>query len=229
MSLPNTTLWGNILPGGIPGELADGSIDTTQVIDDLLPTLHTADRAGLTFWTEGDLIQWLDEALKRLSRVAGVFVGRWTNVLTVAGQLIYSLPPRHVCTLHVSYQATPLRPAASLELEAKDPSYQTTQGTPDHWYQDLQGGLVFGVVPVPNTSDQPLPIIYNGFPETLDAAKQNTLVAAPPPLKGYLAMCVLAEALGREGESEMPDVAKHCAGRISMYEQIFAAYYGKGI
>lgn len=229
MSLPNTTRWDDILPGGVAGALADGSLDTTQVIDDLLPSLHAGSRADLVFWSGGDLIQWMDEALKRLSRVACVFVGRSADILSVASQAAYSLPDRHVATLHMSYLATPMRPAGTLELEMRDPAYQTTAGTPDHWYQDLQGGATFGVAPVPDTSDDAMPIIYEGYPETLDAGQQNTLVAAPPPLKGYLAMCVLEQAYGREGELEMPDVAAHCRARREMYESIFAGYYGMGM
>jgi hypothetical protein len=229
MSLPDSTLAGSILPGGLSGELPDGSLDTTQVIDELLPSLHAGSRADLTFWTEGDLIQWLDEALKRLARVACVFVGRTASILTVAGQAAYSLPQRHISTLHVSHLDTAIRPAGTMELEAQNPAYQTAQGTPAYWYEDLQGNAVFCLAPVPDTSDEPLPMIYEGWPDALDAGKQQTMVAAPPPLKGYLAMCVLAAAYGREGEMEMPDVAAHCKERVAMYDQIFQSYYGAGL
>jgi hypothetical protein len=229
MSLGNTTLWGSLLPGGLAGESSDGSLDTTAVIDGLLWTLHAGSRADLTFWSEGDLIQWMDEALKRLSRVACVFVGRDASILTVETQATYTLPARHIATLHMSHVTTPMRPAGTMELEALDTAYQTTAGTPARWYQDLQGAVTVGLAPVPDTSDEALPIIYEGYPDTLDAGKQNTLVAAPPPLKGYLAMCVLAEAYGRESEIESPDIAAHCRGRVALYEQIFTSYYGAGV
>lgn len=229
MALGNTTLWGSILPGGVAGELPDGGIDTTQVIDDLLPSLHAATRADLTFWTEGQLIQWMDEALKRLARVACVFVGRAANTLTVAAQATYTLPPRHVATLHASYLAAQLRPSGTRELEARDPAYQTTAGTPAYWYQDLQGNTAIGLAPVPDTSDQAIPMIYEGWPPELDAGRQNTLVAAPPPLKGYLAFSILAQVYGTEGEMEMPDLAAHCRARRDLYDQLFVSYYGKGI
>lgn len=228
MSLGNTALWGDILPGG-PTESASGSIDTTQVIDELLPLLHAGSRADLTFWTEADLIQWLDEAVKRLARVACVFVGRSASIRSVDEQATYDLPVRHVSTLHVSYVTTSLRPAGTLELEALDAGYQTGRGTPARWYQDLQGDATFGLAPVPDTNDDPIPVIYEGWPPELDGGGQNTLLSAPPPIRGYLAMCVLAAAYGREGECEMPDVAAHCRGRIQMYDQIFQSYYGAGV
>lgn len=45
-----------------------GEIQTTGVIDQLLPSLHADSRANLYFWSEADLIQWMDEALKGLAR-----------------------------------------------------------------------------------------------------------------------------------------------------------------
>lgn len=227
MSLANTTLWGDVLPGGPLQDSQSGNLDTTQVIDELLPSLHAAARKDLTWWTEGDLIQWMDESLKRLSRVACVFAGRAASTLTVPGQAAYALPPQHIATLEMSYAATSLNPANQLELEARDPNYATAPGAPDSWYQDLLGGAVVALAPVPD-EEQPLGQIYAGWPPALDAGKQQTLVAAPAPLKGYLAMCALKEAYGREGEAEAPDIAQHCEARMAMYEQIFQAYYGKG-
>lgn len=229
MSLLNTTLWGSLLPGGTGTDAPDGSLDTTEVIDHLLPDLHAESRAALTFWAEAELIRWLDEGLKRLSRIACVFVGRDTSILTVAGQAAYNLPARQVATLHVSLEAAPLRPANMLELEMRDPAFASAEGTPDHWYEDNLGAAKVALAPVPDTVDLSVPVIYAGWPPEIDAGKQNTMVEAPAPLKAYLAMCALAEAYGQEGEMEMPDVAAHCRGRMAMYEQLLASYYGEGI
>lgn len=226
----NTTLWGDLLPGGATDDLP-GNLDTNQVIDGILPDLHAINRADLApWWSEAELYQFLDEALKRLSRVACVFVGRQGALpLTVAGQFNYALPPQHVATLHISYATTPLRPGNQLELEMRDPDFQTAPGTPDHWYEDLLGMEAFGVTPVPDTSDVPMPVIYEGWPTEIDAGGKQSFVAAPPPLKGYLGMCILAEAYGNEGEMEAPDIAKHCRGRMDLYEQAFRTYYGAGM
>ena len=204
-----------------------GDIDTTEVIDSLLPALHTDTRANLYWWTEADLIQWMDEALKRLARQAAVFVERSTDLVSSAGTAIYDLPERHEATLHVSYVTTPLRPAGTIDLEGRDPAYQTVPGTPDHWYEGLQGDFTIGLTPVPVESGDAIPLICAMYPPDLDIAKVNTLVTAPYPLKGYLSLSVLAEAYAREGEMEMQDLAQHCRARAGMYEQMFAQYYGK--
>lgn len=238
MPLFNTTLWGSILPGEIAGN-GDGSLDTTQVIDGILWTLHAGSRDDLVFWTEGDLIQWMDEAVKRLSRVACVFVGRDTSITSRNGEATYTLPDRHIATLHVSYNSasggtlTPLRPAGTMELEALDDDYQTNPvgsgDVPKRWYEDLLGSTTIGVAPLPDTDDDPIPVIYEGYPDTLDAGKQNRFISAPPPVKGYLAMCVLEAAYTRESEIESVDIAAHCKARREMYEAAFVSYYGAGM
>jgi len=204
-----------------------GEIDTTQVITELLPALHADSLGTLYFWTEAELLQWLDEALKKLARKTMIFVERSIATATAADTATYPLPPRHLATLHVTYDSSSLQPATQVELEARDEEYATTPGAPDHWYEDKLGLATIGVTPVPE-EEKPLPIIYSVFPPTLDASQFSTLfVQAPAPLKGYLAMAALAKAYGREGESEMPDLAQHCAARLQLYEAICEQYYGK--
>lgn len=205
-----------------------GDLDTTQVINDILPTLHAASTGDLYWWQLSDLIEYMDEALKRLARKAGVFVKRSSSLSSSAGSSSYPLPDDHVAVLHVSYGTAPLRAANQLELEARDPDYQSTPGTPDHWYLDELGDYIIGFCPVPNHGGDTMPIIYTAEAAALDNAQDNTLVTAPEPLKGYLTMCILREAYGREGEMEMPELAQHCSGRIQMYEAMMADYYGSG-
>jgi len=204
-----------------------GEIDTTQVVTELLPSLHSDSRANLTFWSEADLIQWMDESVKRLSRKTMTFVERDASIVTAGGTATYPLPTREVVPLHVSYDSVPLRPAAMIEMEARDPAFQVTEGTPDHWYADRLGMATVGLAPVPNDA-KTLAVIGIMLPPELDAGKSNTLLQAPAPLKGYLAFSVLASAYGREGESEMPDLAQHARARVQMYEDILTQYYGRG-
>ena len=233
MSLYDTTLWGDLLPGGT-GEAVGGEIDITQVIDEILPSLHATNRANLHHWTEAELLEYADDCLKRLSRIACVFVGRAASTLTVAAQATYLLPARHVSTLHVSHVTRPLRPANRMELEMKDAAYQTTAATADapisHWYQDHLGlltGARFGLTPVPAASDEAIPVIYEGYPVQINSGQ--TLVAGPPPLKAYIAMWIIHRAYAKEGESEMPDVSAHCRARCELFEQMMIQYYGKGM
>ena len=203
-------------------------IDTSAVIDGVLPDLHADSRSDLAFWTFADLVGYEDEALKRLARLMGIFVNRTVIATTTPAQASYTLPLQHVATLHVSYDTTPLRPGNMSELESRDPDFRTVLGTPDHWYEDLVGSPAIAVTPVPEFSTS-LAAVYTAWPPDLDAAESNHTLAAPAPLKSYLAMAVIAAAYSEEGESEMPDIAQHCKGRMAMVEQALAGYYGRGI
>jgi hypothetical protein len=204
-------------------------VDTTAVIDGILPDLHAASRADLVFWDPTDLIRWCDECVKHLARLAPVFAIRDTSLATAANTPTYALPPRHVATMHVSVGTSSLRPANANELEGLNPAFRTDQGPPARWYEDtLPGsGALVGLAPVPAAAGAAIPVVYASFPPEVDVAGSNTLVPAPPPVKGYMAMYILAEAYQIEGESEMPDVAAHAKGRLQLYEQAFAQYFGK--
>jgi hypothetical protein len=131
----------------------------------------------------------------------------------------------------VSVDGFPLRPANTLEMEARDDGFRTTPcispNPPTDWYEDMVGVDAIAFAPVP-ADELPLARIYEGWPPTLDAGGQQTLVAAPGPLKGYLTFAVLGEAYGKEGMAEAPEIAAHCKGRAAMYEALFTQYYGAG-
>lgn len=200
-------------------------IDTTDVINSILPDLHSDNMADLVFWDQDKLINWADECVKQLSRISKLFVLRDTGISVTAGTASYPLPVRHVATVHVSLGTASLRPANMAELEGLDPAFRTTPGTPARWYEDNLGMAPIALAPVPVASGT-LPVVYASFPPQLDVGQVNTLVPAPPPLKGYIANYILAEAFQQEGESEMPDVAAHCKGRLQLYEQAFQQYFG---
>lgn len=204
-----------------------GEINTTAMLTALLPSLHADSFADLNFWTQADLINHTDEALKRLARICPMFVVRDTSITTAGGTPIYSLPSSQVSTIHISLLTTPLRPAAVIDLEARDEQFQSTPGTPDHWYEDdLMLGTV-GLVPVP-VQAAPLPVICSEYPPDLDVGQLNVLVQAPAPVGIYLSFAVLGAVYGEEGESEQPDLAKHCAARAAMLEEVLQSYFGKG-
>jgi hypothetical protein len=203
-----------------------GEIQTTAVLDQLLPDLHSDSYANLTFWTQAQLINFMDEAAKQLSRNTMLFVERDTSKTTANATGTYALPSRHNTTLHVSYGATPLRPSTTIEMESRDQGYTTTPGTPDHWYEDDMNVASIALAPVP-TSASPLPMICSMYPPDLDTGQVNTLLQAPAPVAIHLAFYVLARAYGKESESEESDVSQHAAAKVALLEQVFAHLWGE--
>jgi len=202
-----------------------GEINTSTVLDNLLPDLHSDSYANLTFWTQAQLIDFEDQGAKQLSRAAMLFVERDTSKTTIIGGRTYSLPARHNATVHVSYGSTPLRPATTIEMEARDPAFETTAGDPDHWYEDNLDATIIGLAPVPNAAGS-LPMICSVYPPDLAT---TPLLQAPAPVAIYLTYYVLAKAYGKESETEEPDLAQHCAAKAALMEQLFLHYYGEGL
>jgi|SRR5215467_5014158 len=203
-----------------------GEINTTAVLDNLLPDLHADSYANLTFWTQAQLIAFEDQAAKQLSRAAMLFVERDTSKTTINGTRTYSLPARHNATIHVSYATVPLRPATTIEMEARDEEFETTAGPPDHWYEDNLDSTLIGLAPVPDSAAS-LPMVCSVYPPDLDGI--NTLLQAPAPVAIYLTYFVLAKAYGKESETEEPDLAQHAAANVALFEQLFLHYYGEGL
>jgi hypothetical protein len=204
-----------------------GEVNTVTVLAQLLPTLHADSMGDLAWWTQSELIQYMDESVKSLSHLAQWNVERDSTTNTAASTATYPLNPRNLATLYVSYGTSPLRAAAQIEMEARDSGYQTTPGTPDHWYLDKLGNLTIGLAPVP-TAAVSLPVVASCYPPDLDVAQVNTLVQAPAAMGIYLSFATLAKAYGHEGESEIRDVAAHCRAQCRLLEQVFQGYFGRG-
>ena len=228
MSTGDTGLWGGVVPGGPFDPL--GGIDRQVVLDAILPTLHADTVANLTFWTESQLYEWMDEALKRLARVTGIFVGRDVSQATVPGQSSYTLPYNHVSTYHVSLGAAPLRPANTLELEMRNPIYRIAsadaENPPSHWYEDLEGNKAIGITPVP-VAVAPVNLIVAAWPTMIPAA--GAIVQAPQLVAQYVAFFVIHMALSGEDEAAAPDVASAAKSMCDLLEQTFKSYWGQGL
>lgn len=205
-----------------------GEINTTAVTDRLLPDLHSDTYANLTFWSQAQLINFMDEAAKHLSRSSMMFVERDTSQNTAPGTPSYTLPSRHNATVHVSVGGVPMRPGTTVEMEARDQGFQTTPGTPDHWYEDDQATTAISLCPVPNFVAQ-LAMVCSMFPPDLDQAQLNVLLQAPAPVAIHLQYSVLAKAYGKESETEEPDLAQHCQAHVALLEQLFTHLYGEGL
>ncbi len=215
----------SLLPGESDANPASTLIAQTAITAFLLAPLHSGTLGDLVMWTECELIQWIDAAVKKLARTAGIFAGRSLDTVTAQGTATYALPAQHISTLHASYDARPLRPASTGELAARDSKWQTRQDSPQRWYQDAIGLGLIGLAPVPDDA-QPLWIIYHGWPQTVDCAGANTTVPLLACLEPYIELEVIAAAYTKEGDGYAPDIAQAARSLAGIYEGAARAYWG---
>lgn len=200
----------------------------TTIISNLLPRLHASSTANLVHWTNGELTAFGDESIKRLGREVGVFLARGTISLS-NGTAQYSLPSRHVSTVRVTHNGIPLIPSSTDELEYLNSAYLTTTGTPTHFYQDKQGFAKISFYPVPNTAAAALTlsITYHEWPAELDSGGANVTIPGPLPIAGdYIQARVHAEAVGKESDGAIPEVAAFLNQKLEMLQVIIADYWG---
>ena len=203
------------------------SVELTEVLAELLPVLHARVEADLSFWTKEELYAWLDEELKKLAR-KGVFIVK-NSITIVAGTATYSTPTRHVSTLHVAFNNKALRDATTDVLEAGDPSYQTTPGTPTHWYPDRIGFNKIGLWPVPNAAAillaSTVEVIYHEYPAAPDGFG-TVSIPVPSPVADAMEVGVLIEAYAKVSDSMCPEISGHLRELMKLENEVMESLWG---
>lgn len=210
--------------GGGQGPVA-AAVDLRLAIADVETALNAAGAGDLAQWTEADLWEWFDEAAKRLARGFGVFVERDASTAIALNVANYTLPARHLSTIHASIAGVSLYAVNVQELEAKDAAWVETQGPTDSFLMDTAGMTAARVYPAPDAfTTGALALIFHRFPPAVTVS--NYTLSAPAVIRDYFAWHALAEARGRQSDAKMPEVAEHFAKRAGLLEQVIAEYWG---
>lgn len=193
--------------------------------------LSAAELATNTLWlTTTELYQFGDDAGKRLSRLAGVFLVVDASIAVLATTPAYSLPASHVYTVAawIVYAGSPLqilRLTSVGQLFGLDANWATTTGNPTRASLDAAGVGTVTLYPIPiavGTLDQ----ICQEYPAI---AFGSSSVPVCPLLQDYFSYALLSAALGKESDFAKPEVAAHCAERMKLYEAIAAHLWGPGM
>lgn len=213
----------------LPQGPAVTGIDLRNAIADVETALNAAGAGDLVQWTEADLYEWFDEAAKRLARTFGVFVERDASTAIALNTGSYTLPARHLSTIHASVGAssggTALYPVNVQELEALDADWIETQGPTNSFLMDTAGMTAARVYPSPDvTISGFLALIFHRFPATVNVS--NFTLSAPAAIRDYFAWYALAEARGRQSDAAMPEVAKAFRERVALMEKVIESYWG---
>lgn len=206
----------------VPGGGTPPALDGADVLAEVYPALGASNSADLVFWTAQDLLDWLNEALQKFARRVGVFVERDASTAVVSGTAGYSLPARHLSTLHVALDGAELRPASVKEIEALDADWPNTAGTVERYLEDVTGFGTITLYREPAASGT-LAVVFHRYPAEVD---EDADIPLPETLADYLTDAMLAEARGTEGDGAMSEVAQFCGEEMRLYEEIAASYWG---
>jgi len=204
-------------PGG-----AAPAATAQNLTDQLLPLLGASTTADLVFWTEAELLQWINEGLKKLGRTVAIFVERRTASVS-GGDPTYTLDARHVASLHVSLGNALLRPANVRELEGLSATWLTDSGTPERYLQDHGAGMDEIRLYKSPTAGGTLAIVEREAPSDIVITADLPL---PDPVSDFLLFFALAEARRKESDGAMPEVAAVCDQVLALYEGTLLEYWG---
>ncbi len=200
-------------------------IEFRDVLSDLYPKLNAVTAADLIHWSETELYEWLDEAAKRLARGIGCFVERDASITIVTSTAVYSVPARHLSTIHAAIAGRALSPNNVQEVEALDSAWVETEGVTDSFLNDNLGTDAVRVYPAPDaTVTGALSLVFHRYVATINSS--NHQLTAPACLGEYFSWWALSEARRKQSEAHMPEVADHFAKRVAWLEKVIEAYWG---
>ncbi len=197
-------------------------LDIAAVASDILPALGAANFADLDWCTETELLDYADEAARRLASKVSVWVNRYGLQTVNPGTQPAPAPSDMIDAIHVSWNGASLRPASALDLESYDSGWQSTTGTPARFSIDAGAGQIF-LYPAVTVSGTLATIYHQLQPQIAVGA---SVVNAPTVFWDFFGLAMLAGARGKESEQAMPEMAAHFEQRMTLFEQIAQQYWG---
>lgn len=195
---------------------------------DLYIQLHSTSQNDAIFVNDSEIKKVLADRLTDLAMQHGLYIVRDVAFITlVAGQAVYDLPPRHLSTLHVALNGSPLIASSTAELEGRDATFETTPATAlkpiARWSQDKEGFNLLRLHPVPAAADagSKLEVIYAQYPCEIDEG-----IEGPRFLCDLLELLALGDLYSRESDFAEPEAAKAANALAGLYVEIMDSLYG---
>ncbi len=205
-----------------------GYVNANVVIGNLWPPLNANGPDDAVFWTQEQMIEWFNEAGKRLSGSGGVFVVRDTSLTSVLSTASYVLPDAHQATIQADLDGKVLKPRTVQEVEALDATWPTTAGAPDAFLLDVEGTKTITLYAVPDSpsAGKTIGLVMRSLPP--DVTQGNAFLAAPAFLAEFFTFSLLSEARSPsvETRAQMPEVSAWLKDLADMMIQAIQAYTG---
>ncbi len=212
-----------------PAPAQVGFANLSLSVADCWAPLNSVSNADAVFWTIDELVQFMDEAAKRLARVTGAFVERNTSITVTAGNGSYDLPARHIDTLQADLAARTLRPRTVQQLEAVDSDWLDTVATADSlpkaFVQDTQGFSKLVIYPIPYIDPETVGLVRSTYPADF-SLDQGLIIAIPPVMQDYFTWAAVAGARAKEGQGSMDEVVPWLRSIVELYEQAAGGLWG---
>jgi hypothetical protein len=192
-------------------------MDAGSIIADLYPALNATTDTDLQWWTLAQLYDYLGDQLAAIARAVPIFADVQSGSTSTAENTFPG-----VAAIAAAWNSVALRPATVKELEALDPAWDSTTGTPARWTEDLGPGQI-RLYPAPSGSGA-LKIVHHG--SSTRPTSGSPTITAYPIVSEMLWYGTLELARAQTGETWMPDVAAQAAGQLALLLKVARTYWG---
>lgn len=194
----------------------------------MLQSLNASNLAQLANWTETELYQYAELALHAIGRKFLLIVQYDDSTALVANQAIYPVPANHIVTIFAAADGNTLTPSEVEEMEALDDDWEEAASVsePTNWVGNALGVQTIRVYP-PKNAGGTLQLIFQLEPPNMPVLKPLE-IKMPAPVGDYLVLEALEAARRRQGDGQMLDAAQAFNSLGTLYEQVFASYWGSG-
>jgi len=222
-------IWGNANAQPAPAATCDVQASLLDCLYRL--GFQPAGDIGPTSWvTPAELLQFADDAAKKLATEHQLFIVWDTSIAVLAGTALYSEPAAHIATILAAFfpafgPVQMLRLTSQRDLWALDGNWPTTGGDPQRLSMDA--GPIGSATLYPNpVGAGTLGQVLQEWPAAVVAGA--TTIALPTVLQDLFTYAQLAGAKGKESDRSDMDMAKHYQSRVDLYEQVCAHLWGAG-
>lgn len=204
-----------------PAPAQPGFINAALVVGDMWQPLNAQGPSDAIFWTEQQLYEWVDEAVKRFARKHAAFVVYDTSLSSAINTANYNLPAGHLVTFQADLNGFYLRSRNVQEMEALDSQWTTAAGsTPQAFLEDTKGLLQLTLYPPPDVAHSGLPIGLAMATTPANVTKVAAILLGPPILQDYFKFYALAEARTSETNASMDEVGAWYRQLVDQLDQI---------
>ena len=214
-----------LFPGGGAASppTARAYFDAFQVIDRIPTALAAEGYSSMVFWTEAEILDYVNDSLMELLRLTGVNVEHDDSADTVQDQAAYATPTRTFDVLEISKGGEKMRPSSNAELAALDDAWTLTSGAARRWTEG-RGANEYILYPIPDTGGDELSLLVHRW--LTDVSRGSPYIQIPDVLQDYMFHRAVADARRKESIAAMPEAASFSDNVAKLIADAGTRYWG---
>lgn len=190
---------------------APGPNTVQDMLDQIILMTQEDDTFSSGFWTEAEIIDYINDVQKDFFDRTGCFK-RIDTVGATSGDRVFAEPTDSMSIDRITFNRKPLHRTDRWQLDMEDRDWKNQPaGVPKQYHQDLLLTKRFEVDRDVGPVGQDFTLIYTILPATVTSA--TDLLDISPAFFHYVLYGVLEKMLGKQGEGQDLELERYCNAR----------------